>query len=176
MIHLIGIRGALVATGALLPVLVAITWPMLIRLDVGVLLPERVALMRGVPFLEPLAEATLERISGLLEPVTVAAGEAVFDQGDAGDRFYLIESGEASVVQDGTEVTRLGEGGYFGEIALVQDIPRTATVRASSDLSLLALDRDEFIAAVTGHAPSREAADAVISSRLSGLRAGVATL
>ncbi|HZI34635.1 MAG TPA: MFS transporter, partial [Gaiellales bacterium] len=62
MIHLIGIRGALVATGALLPVLVAITWPMLLRLDVGVLLPERVALMRGVPFLEPLAEATLERI------------------------------------------------------------------------------------------------------------------
>jgi MFS family permease len=176
MIHLIGIRGALVATGALLPVLVAITWPMLIRLDVGVLLPERVALMRGVPFLEPLAEATLERISGLLEPVPVAAGEAVFDQGDAGDRFYLIESGEASVVQDGTEVTRLGEGGYFGEIALVQDIPRTATVRATSDLALLALDRDEFIAAVTGHAPSLEAADAVISSRLSGLRAGVATL
>jgi MFS family permease len=176
MIDLIGIRGALVATGALLPVLVVITWPMLIRLDVGVLLPERVALMRGVPFLEPLAEATLERISGLLEPVTVAAGEAVFDQGDAGDRFYLIESGEASVVQDGTEVTRLGEGGYFGEIALVQDIPRTATVRAITDLALLALDRDEFIAAVTGHAPSREASDAVISSRLSGLRAGVATL
>lgn len=176
MIHLLGIRGALVLTGALLPVLVAITWPMLMRLDVGVLMPERVRLMRGVPFLEPLAEATLERISGLLEPMTVAAGEAVFDQGDAGDRFYLIESGEASVVQDGAEVTRLGEGGYFGEIALVQDIPRTATVRASSDLSLLALDRDEFIAAVTGHAPSREAADAVISSRLSGLRAGVATL
>ena len=176
MIDLVGIRGALVATGVLLPVLVGITWPMLIRLDTGVLLPERLALMRGVPFLEPLAEATLERISGLLEPVAVAAGEAVFNQGDAGDRFYLIESGEASVVQDGTEVARLGEGGYFGEIALVQDIPRTATVRATGDLALLALDRDEFIAAVTGHAPSREAADAVISSRLSGLRAGVATL
>ncbi|HEV8451837.1 MAG TPA: MFS transporter [Gaiellales bacterium] len=176
MIHLLGIRGSLVLTGALLPVLVAITWPMLVRLDVGVLLPQRLALMRGVPFLEPLAEATLERISGLLEPVTVAAGEAVFSQGDAGDRFYLIESGEASVVQDDKQLARLGEGGYFGEIALVQDIPRTATVRAVSDLALLALDRDEFIAAVTGHAPSRAAADAVISSRLSGLRAGVATL
>ena len=176
MIHLLGIRGALVVTGALLPVLVAITWPMLMRLDVGVLLPERLALMRGVPFLEPLAEATLERISGLLEPVTVAAGEAVFGQRDAGDRFYLIESGEASVVKDGEEMALLGEGGYFGEIALVQDVPRTATVRAISDLALLALDRDEFIAAVTGHAPSRDAADAVISLRLSGLRAGVATL
>jgi MFS family permease len=176
MIHLLGIRGALVVTGALLPVLVAITWPMLMRLDVGVLLPERLALMRGVPFLEPLAEATLERISGLLEPVTVAAGEAVFGQGDAGDRFYLLESGQASVLKDGEEMALLGEGGYFGEIALVQDVPRTATVRAISDLALLALDRDEFIAAVTGHAPSRDAADAVISSRLSGLRAGVATL
>src|SRR5207302_8856970 len=58
------------------------------------------------------------------------------------------------------------------EIALVQDVPRTATVRPLTDCSLLALDRDEFIAAVTGHAPSREAADAVISTRLGTLRAG----
>jgi CRP-like cAMP-binding protein len=132
--------------------------------------------MGGVPFLSPLAEATLERISGLLEPVTVAAGTSVFEQGDAGDRFYLIESGQASVCRDGQEIAQLGPGGYFGEIALVRDVPRTAGVHAATELSLLALDRDEFIAAVTGHAPSREAADAVISTRLTGLRTGATAL
>lgn len=176
LIHLFGVRGALVATGSVLPVLVIVCWPQLARLDVSALLPERLVLMRGVPFLSPLAEATLERISGLLEPVTVAAGGCVFEQGDAGDRFYLIESGEASIRRDGQEIARLGPGGYFGEIALVQDVPRTAGVHAATELSLLALDRDEFIAAVTGHAPSRAAADAVISTRLTGLRGGVTAL
>jgi MFS family permease len=176
LIHLAGVRATLVIIGSLLPVLVVLTWPLLARLDVGVREPERLALARGVPFLAPLPEPSLERITSLLEPVAVAAGETVFSQGDAGDRFYLIESGEASVVRDGTEVARLEPGGYFGEIALVQDVPRTATVRAVSDLALLALDRDEFIAAVTGHAPSREAADAVISTRLGGLRPGMASL
>ena len=174
LINLAGVRTTLVVVGSLLPVLVLLTWPLLSRIDVGVRAPERLALARGVPFLAPLPEPSLERITGLLAPVAVTAGETVFSQGDTGDRFYLIESGEASVVRDGTEVARLEPGGYFGEIALVQDVPRTATVRAISDLSLLALDRDEFIAAVTGHAPSREAADAVISTRLGGLRPGMA--
>ncbi len=176
VIDAVGVRGALVATGAVLPVLVAITWPMLSRADPGALQPERVELMRGVPFLAPLEEPVLERIGTLLEPVRAAAGTAVFAQGDAGDRFYLIEGGEVAVERDGAEVARLGPGGYFGEIALVQDVPRTATVRPLTDCTLLALDRDEFIAAVTGHAPSREAADAVITARLGGLRAGAATL
>jgi CRP-like cAMP-binding protein len=132
--------------------------------------------MRGVPFLGPLPEATLERIASLLEPVPAAAGTAVFEQGDAGDRFYLVEAGDLVVQRDGAEVARLGPGDYFGEIALVQDVPRTATVRPLTDAALLALDRDEFIAAVTGHAPSREAADAVVMARLGGLRAGAASL
>jgi MFS family permease len=176
LINLAGVRATLVIVGSLLPVLVVLTWPLIARLDVGVRAPERLALARGVPFLAPLPEPSLERITSLLEPVAVAAGETVFSQGDTGDRFYLIESGEASVVRDGTDVARLEPGGYFGEIALVQDVPRTATVRAISDLTLLALERDEFIAAVTGHAPSREAADAVISTRLGGLRPGMAAL
>ncbi|HET7740802.1 MAG TPA: MFS transporter [Mycobacterium sp.] len=176
LIHAVGVRATLVIIGSLLPALVVVAWPVLRAVDVGVRLPERLVLARGVPFLGPLPEANIERITGLLDAVSVTAGEAVFTQGDEGDRFYLIEAGEASVVRDGTEVARLEPGGYFGEIALVQDVPRTATVRAITDLSLLALDRDEFIAAVTGHAPSREAADAVISTRLGGLRPGIAAL
>jgi MFS family permease len=176
LIHLTSLKATLVLVGALLPVMVVMSWPLLSRLDVGALMPERLALARGVPFLAPLPEPTLERITGLLEPITVPAGQPVFSQGDAGDRFYLIEQGDAIVERDGGEIARLAPGGYFGEIALVQDIPRTATVRAAGDLSVLALDRDEFIAAVTGHAPSRDAADAVISSRLGGVRPGLGTL
>jgi MFS family permease len=176
MVHAFGVRWSLAITGLLLPVLALSSLPALARIDARAALPERIALLRGVPFLSPLPEATLERISSLLGATTVAAAEAVFDQGEHGDRFYLIETGEAAVVRDGEQLARLGPGDYFGEIALVRDVPRTAGVRAETALTLLTLDRDEFIAAVTGHAPSREAADAVITSRLSGLRAGVATL
>jgi CRP-like cAMP-binding protein len=80
------------------------------------------------------------------------------------------------VTIDGKEVQRLGRGDYFGEIALLRDVPRTATVTAETDTTLAALERDEFIAAVTGHATSVELADAVIASRLGGLRPGVASV
>jgi MFS family permease len=176
VIDAVGVRGTLLATGAVLPILVVVTWPLLSRADPGALQPERVALMRSVPFLAPLPEATLERIGSLLEPVAGIAGTPVFEQGDAGDRFYLVQQGDLVVERDGAEIARLGPGDYFGEIALVQDVPRTATVRPLTGADMLALDRDEFIAAVTGHAPSREAADAVISTRLGGLRTGAASL
>ena len=62
---------------------------------------------------------------------------------------------------------RARPGDWFGEIALLRDVPRTATITARTDLDLLALERDDFIAAVTGHAPSAEAAGAVVGARLS---------
>jgi CRP-like cAMP-binding protein len=123
--------------------------------------------------MKPLPEATLERLCRQLTPVSAAAGETVFEAGDQGDRFYLIERGEVEVVSGDGVVARLGEGGYFGEIALVRDVPRTASIRVPEGAELLALDRDEFIAAVTGHAPSAAAADAVVSARITGLRAGL---
>ena len=90
----------------------------------------------------------------------------VFEQGDRGERFYVIAEGTAVVEIDGAEASTLGPGDFFGEIALLHDVPRTATVRAVQDLRLHALERDDFIAAVTGHAPSREAADTVVATRL----------
>src|SRR5262249_39777851 len=123
----------------------------------------------------PLPEATLERLSSRLKPIAAAADQSVFSAGDPGDRFYIVERGEVHVVDgDGVMVARIGEGGYFGEIALVRDVPRTAGVRAPAEADLLALDRDEFIAAVTGHAPSAAAAEAVVSARMTGLRTGPA--
>jgi len=82
----------------------------------------------------------------------------------------VVASGELIVSADGREVDRHGPGGYVGEIALLRDVPRTATVSAATQTRLLSLERDEFLRAVTGHAPAREAADAVASERIRHLR------
>ncbi len=171
-----GTDTTLIVFGVLLPALVVVSFPVLRRVDVGVASPERLAAVRAVPFFAPLPEPTIERIASLLEPVAATAGTVVVQQGDVGDLFYVVKDGELVVERDGVEVTTLGAGEYFGEIALVRDVPRTATVRARRDSNLLALDRDEFIAAVTGHAPSHDAADAVVAARLGGVRAGAASL
>ena len=168
LIEAFGLRAALVAVGLFLPVCVALAWPRLARLDADAEVPERaLALLRGVPFLAVLPAAALEALAGRAVTVTVPAGEAVFRQGDHGDRFYAIAEGEAGVTIDGEELPALSAGDWFGEIALLRDVPRTATITARTDLDLLALERDDFIAAVTGHAPSAEAAGAVVGARLS---------
>ena len=175
LVELVGTDAALVATGALLPALVLICAPALRRLDAGAGPPD-LALLRGVPMFAPLAPASLELLASQLERVRVAQGEEVIRQGDAGDRFYVIESGEIDVFEDGVLARREGPGDHFGEIALIRDLPRTATVRAVTDLELLTLEREPFIAAVTGHAPSAEAADAVIGRRLGSVRAGAGSV
>ena len=103
--------------------------------------------------------------------VRAPAGAAVVSAGEPGDLFYAIASGEVVV-----EGRRLGPGEFFGEIALLKDVPRTATVTAATDVALLALGREEFIAAVTGHAESAAAAAAIVAQRLAPLRAGVASV
>jgi len=121
------------------------------------------SLLFGVSAHDPI---TFVGVSALLVAVAVVAGDAVFLQGDRGDRFYAIESGRAGVSIDGAETRELGPGEFFGEIALLRDVPRTATVRALDGLRLYAVARDDFIAAVTGHAPSLDAAENVVAMRL----------
>jgi CRP-like cAMP-binding protein len=88
------------------------------------------------------------------------------ERGALGDRFYVLASGRAVVeTADGRSV-ELGPGDFFGEIALLRDVPRTATVRARDELRLYAIERDDFIAAVTGHAQSMDAAESVVTERL----------
>ena len=94
------------------------------------------------------------------------AGATVITKGEPGDRFYIVEDGEVEI-----EGNVFGPGSSFGEIALLRDVPRTATVTASTDVVLQALERDEFLAAVTGHESSAQAADALIAHRLGGLGA-----
>jgi predicted MFS family arabinose efflux permease len=174
LIHAIGIRGSLIVVGALLPVSTTVLWRRLARIDQRVP-EERIALLRANPIFGPLPPPTIEHLAAKLIERTVPAGEAVFRQRDAGDLFYIVEDGRVAIEIDGEQVAEAWPGEAFGEIALLKDVPRTATVKAVEDTKLLALERDEFIAAVTGHAPSREAADAVIGGRLGSL-SGVATV
>ncbi len=162
----LGARGALIAAGSGLSVLVLLFWRPLNAVDAAAPVPESVlALLRAIPIFAPLPPMTLEQLASHLSHVSVPAGQVVFRQGEPGDLFYVIGEGEVAVAVDGRQVT-LGRGAYFGEIALLRDVPRTATVTALTEVELYALERDVFIAAVTGHSPSAEAADAVIASRL----------
>ena len=177
LISLVGVRWALIVTGSLLPLLAALFWKRLLRIDADTVVPEeQLGLLRAIPIFAPLPSATLEHLAASLQPVAFTSGDVVFKQGDHGDRFYVVDEGEVEISLDGAPPKVEGRGGYFGEIALLRDIPRTATVTAKTDVDLYALDRDEFIAAVTGHAPSADAADEVVGARLGTLRPGVASV
>jgi CRP-like cAMP-binding protein len=113
----------------------------------------------------PLSIAAKERVAAHLVPVAVEAGELVIRAGETGDRFYIVDDGELEISAEGLHTTA-HEADYFGEIALLRDVPRTATVKALVDSRLYALQRADFLAAVTGHSGSAEAAEMVIGSRL----------
>jgi MFS family permease len=177
LIAALGERGALLATGALLPVLAALYWRRLAAIDKEAPPATReLALLRAIPLFAPLPVPTIEHLARSLAPVRVEAGQAVLRQGEAGDRFFVIGSGRAAITADGRRLRTLEAGDHFGEIALLRDVPRTASVTAQTELELYALERDEFVAAVTGHSASAEAADAVIGARLGSLRAGMASV
>jgi predicted MFS family arabinose efflux permease len=172
----IGTRATLIVFGALLPVLTLALWARLRTIDAHASIPaERIELLRANPIFAPLPPATIEHLAARLVPRHVRSGDPVFRQGDSGDHFYVVENGHVEVQIDREHVRDLLPGEAFGEIALLRDVPRTATVTALEDTTVLGLDRDEFIAAVTGYAPSREAADTVIAQRLASV-AGVASV
>ena len=172
LISTLGVRGALLVTGAFLPVLAVALARRVGRLDAHPEAdPALVALLAAIPIFAPLAESALEHLAASLAAVVLPAGVAVISQGDHGDGFYIVEEGDLDVSVDGEHVRGLGPGDYFGEIALLRDVPRTATVRALSDVRLQRLDRAPFLGTVTGNSTSADAADAVVGARL-GLRSG----
>jgi MFS family permease len=175
-IDLFGIKGALIATGSLLPILAAICWRRLKVLDRAEVPERELELLRGISIFRPLPAPILEGLAGAMLPLHVEAGREIVREGEAGDRFYVIASGEVEIVTAGEVINHEGPGEFFGEISLLRDVPRTATVRAKTDVELRALERDDFIAAVTGHAASAEAADSIVATRLSSLRPGLASV
>lgn len=167
MVDLFGVQAALIVIGLLCPVLAVLTWHPLRRLDRSVgALDDEVRLLREVAMFRILPLPSVEQLARGLEPVTVAGGDAVFRQGELGDRYYLIESGRAEVVGDGRVVATLGPGEGFGEIALLRRMPRTATVTAATELRLRALASERFLPVVLGYTPSAQQAEAEVDDLL----------
>jgi MFS family permease len=174
LLNWLGTRGALIVAGCLLPLVVIPAWPRLNAIDRAAEIPvERLDLLRANPIFAPLPAPTLEQLADALDDVQIAAGQEVIRQGEPGDHFYLVKDGTLEVYVDGRKVQALGPGESFGEIALLRNVPRTATVKAQSDAALYALERRDFLGAVTGFAPSLSAAEAVIGMRLGPARAGI---
>ena len=169
LIATVGLRWGLVVIGAGVSALVVLGGRGLRRIDVVALAPPGLELLRRVSLLGLLPEPTLERLARALIPVKAPSGQVVIREGDHGDRFYVIESGAVEVTKEGRHVAHLGPGDYVGEIALLRDVPRTATVTATADSVLQALERGDFISAVTGQGEFREAADAAMTARLAML-------
>lgn len=158
------------AVGALLPLLVLALWQPLRRIEAVAEAPppEEEGLLSRVPIVAPLPGTSLEHLAGRLIPLQVAPGTVIVRQGDSGDRFSIVVGGEVEVTADGESVAILGAGDSFGEIASIRDLPLTASVVAKTPVVLYALEREDFLAAVTGHPASHRAAEAVVSARLAG--------
>jgi len=167
MIEWLGIQTALIVIGLLCPILAVVSLRRLRTLDRSVdVLDAEIGLLREVSMFGTLPLPAIEQLARGLEPVTVPADRAVFAQGDIGDRYYVIESGEVDVVGDGRVVATLGPGEGFGEIALLRRTRRTATVMARSELRLQALGSDRFLPVVLGYTPSAQQAATVVDDRL----------
>ena len=175
LISALGLRGALVATGTLLPALAVLGWRPLAALDRRLVLrDEEIAVLRKTPMLRLLPVPLIEHLASRLRRRTVPAGTDVVEQGEPGRSFYVVDQGRAQVIGDGDPVRELGPGDGFGEIALLHDVPRTATVRATTDMVLFEMDREPFVATLAGHPASSDAADAVAAGHLANFRpAGV---
>jgi len=167
VIGLVGNRITFAVAGLSVPIVLALVGRAIItgdRLDAG--RAAELRLLRGVPMLGPLSGPVLERLAGGIVHSRHPAGAAVIREGDVGDRFYVVESGEVDVSVNGTVVRRLGRGDGFGEIALVRAMPRTATVTAVSDVGLIGIDRGPFAEALGGQHRSRTIAAVLVDDRL----------
>jgi hypothetical protein len=153
------LREALWVVGLIGPALVLIFWFPLRRLDDAMSArDEDLALLRRVDVFDPLPLPAIEELATGLRPTHVPAGGVLMEQGEEGpEGCFVIERGEAEVIGDGERIATVGPGQLVGEIALLRRVPRTATVRALSDMDLKYLDADRFLLVVTGWESSRDA-------------------
>src|SRR5215472_10592468 len=159
--------GALIAIGAALAIITLAYAPRFVQIDRATVMPgPEIELLRGLEMFAPLPVATVDQLATVLEPHEYRPGEVVMREGAIGDRFHLILAGRADVTQDGKSLRNLERGDCFGEIALLRDVPRTATVTATEALHTVALSRADFLTAITGNRVSSRAAEELADQRL----------
>jgi MFS family permease len=166
LVALGGSDAALIGAGLLLPVFALVLARPLIRVDRGAKVPiVEIALLRSMPVFCLLPPPAVEGVARALDEVLLPAGTVIIHMGDEGDRYYIVAEGEVEVSRDGDVLARLERGAGFGEIALLENVPRTATVTALTSVRLYALEKDPFLTVVTGHAPAAQEARALVAER-----------
>ena len=170
--HLGGSRLAVLGVAAVLPLAAVAGGRAVFRLDAGIAVPVvQIALLRSLPLFAELPAPAIEGLAASLRPVQLSAGDVLIRQGDPGDGYFAIAAGELDAGQDGRFLGRYGRGEGVGEIALLRAVPRTATVTARTAATVYRLNRDLFLTAVLGHAPTRRQADRIVAARLAADRA-----
>jgi len=167
LVYLGGSRLALLGVAAVLPLAAAVGGRGLVTLDAEAPVPVvEIALLRSNPLFAELPAPAIEGLAAALTPVEVPAGTVLIRQGEPGDAYYAIATGELDVQKDGHFLFRCGRGDGVGEIALLRDVPRTATVTAHTPATVYRLNREPFLAAVLGHAPTHHQAARIADARM----------
>lgn len=170
LVATLGTRVALVLVGLFVPATLAACWIWLRALDRNAPAPDPQALaaIRRLPIFVPLSAPSIERIMANLGRLEVPAGHVLIREGDEGDRFYVLLEGSVAISQGGRQIAVRAAPDQLGEIALLRDVPRTATVTAVTPVRLLTLDRASFLAAITGHPSAHTRARADAEARVHG--------
>ncbi len=167
-----GIRAALLAPAVCAFVLMAVLWRRLRSIDESATVPQvEIQLLRSIPIFAALPAPSLEGVARELVPIEVPKGTVVIKEGDRGDRYYAVADGELTIARGGEFQGTVAHGDGFGEIALIRDVPRQATVTAVSDALLYCLEKELFVETVTGYASASSAARAVITRHIGEAKA-----
>jgi hypothetical protein len=159
LIALIGAEAAAAAVGTLFALTAIVLAPALNSVDRGARVPiTEMALLRATRLFGPLPGPALESLAREARRIDVPSGEVVITEGQHGEHYFAVVNGHLSVTSGGRQVNQIERGGGFGEIALLHDVRRNATVTATTDSTLLAIDRETFLLAVVGHAPTHDIA------------------
>ncbi len=166
LITAVGLRPALALSGMLLPALALVIYRRIGAADKrSVVPPATLDVIGSFPLFAPMPPLCLEKLARSATLLEIAAGTAVISEGERGDTFYLVMEGSLSVKADGGLRQALAAGDGFGEIALLRNVPRTATVEARTEVSLLVIHRADFLAAVLGSPDCATTAEALIVAR-----------
>ena len=168
VVALTGLHGSVLVFAGILPLLLLLAWPSLRQLDRRTSVPAReLELLSRVSLFDALDPPSMEALAQRAGWESVSAGHVIVREGDRGDRFYVIAAGAVTVSKEGRVLRVLSKpGDSFGEIALLRDIPRTASVVAEEPAVMLVLDRLGFLAAVTGNPAAAAALSRVADARI----------